>query len=305
MSTGLTTMTGRPSARRPDLVPAPTGRPSRRIMVRLGRWLVLMVVVVAFLGPFIWVLASSFKSQAAIFANVSPIGLWTFLARSPTLLNYRQAISSYHVLTGLLNSTIVAIAQVVATMALTVPAGYALSRLHFKGRNLIFTVIFITFLVPSEAIILPELQIVSRLGLENTLIGVFVPWIASPFGLFIVRQALLDLPVELDEAAKLDGAGHLRILFTVLMPNIRASLAALALTVFLFSWNAFLWPLVVIQSQSRELVQVTIALNTVPGELPNWGAVFAGAVFAAAPVLLLFMFLQRYFVRGIALTGLK
>lgn len=307
MSSRVVTMTGRrpPRARVPSQSVAGVRRGRFRRTWGAARWAVLAAVVILFLAPFIWMLASSFKSQTAIFANVSPIGLWTFLVKAPTLVDYKEAIDNYHVLTGLANSAIVAVAQVAATLVLTVPAGYALTRLRFRGQNVIFLIIFATFLIPFESIMLPELEIISKLGLENTLLGVFIPWIASPFGLFIVRQAFLELPRELDESAKVDGAGHFRILVQILVPNMKATLAALALVTFLFSWNAFLWPLIVIQSQSRELVQVTIALNVVPGELPNWGAVFAGAVLASAPVLLLFMFLQKYFVRGIATTGLK
>lgn len=307
MSSGVVTMTGRRSdrGRVPNQRLASVGGSRFRRTWGAARRVALAVVVILFLAPFVWILASSFKPQTAIFANVSPIGLWTFLVKAPTLIDYREAIDNYHVLTGLANSAIVAAAQVAATVVLVVPAGYALTRLRFRGQTVIFLIIFATFLIPFESIMLPELQIVSKLRLENTLVGVFIPWIASPFGLFIVRQAFLDLPRELDEAAKIDGAGHFRILTQILVPNVKASLAALALTTFLFSWNAFLWPLIVIQSQSRELVQVTIALNVAPGELPNWGAVFAGAMLASAPVLLLFMFLQRYFVRGIASTGLK
>jgi ABC-type glycerol-3-phosphate transport system permease component len=123
--------------------------------------------------------------------------------------------------------------------------------------------------------------------------------------LFLLRQAFSEIPKELDEAARVDGAGRLRVMLQVIVPNVRPALATAALMTFLFSWNAFLWPLVVIQSTSKELIQVAIAINTVPGELPNWGGVFAGAVIATLPVLILFVFLQRYFVRGMVQSGIK
>jgi ABC-type glycerol-3-phosphate transport system permease component len=305
MASGVTTITGR--ARAPRVEVAAVGRkvPKRPLGRRIGRSVFALSVVVVFMAPYLWILSSSFKNQTAIFADVSPLSIWTFLPRNPTLANYSSALTSENVARALLNSVIIACAQVLCTFILAVPAAYALSRLRFRGQGVIFSIIFLTFMVPGEAIIVPLFQIVSHIGLANTLPGVFLPWIASPFALFLLRQAFLEIPDELDQAAKIDGAGHLRIMLNVIVPNVKPAMAAMALVVFLFSWNAFLWPLIIIQSQQNEVVQVAIAINTVPGELPNWGQVFAGAVLATLPVLTLFAFLQRYFVRGITLTGLK
>jgi multiple sugar transport system permease protein len=305
MSSGLVTMTG--TARR-----APVGDPRSRTRARVrrgipmaGRSVATVVILVVFLVPYIWILSSSFKTQTQIFANVSPLSVWTFLPQSLNLSNYKTAIFTDHVARALLNSVIIACAQVACTIILATPAAYALTRLRFRGQGLIFTVILLTFMVPGEAIIVPLFQIVSRMGLADSLPGVFLPWVASPFALFLLRQAFLEVPTEFDEAAKLDGAGHLRIMLSIIVPTVRPALVALMLVTFLFSWNAFLWPLIIIQSTSNEVVQVAIAINTAPGELPNWGSVFAGAVLATLPVMLLFACLQRYFVRGVTLTGLK
>ena len=162
-----------------------------------------------------------------------------------------------------------------------------------------------TFLLPIESLMVPLYMHVTKLGMSDTLIGVFIPWIASPFGLFMLRQAFEDLPRELDEAARIDGAGHVRIFWSVVLPNVRTTLATLALVTFLFSWNAFLWPLVIIHSPRNQVVQLAIAQSVSIGQLPNWGETFAGATIATVPLIILFLFLQRYFVRGIALTGVK
>jgi len=289
----------------PDGAPAGSRVDWRLMGGKLSYWIVGVLLSAVFILPFLWIVVSSFKGQRAIFADISPLSIWTFLVRNPVLSGYRAAIVQDHVLRALLNSVIVSVAQVLATIVLSVPAAYALTRLTFRGRSLIFTMIFVTFLVPSEAIILPLFQIVNEMRLGNTLWAVFLPFIASPFALFLLRQSFADVPKELDEAATIDGAGHLRIMLQVIVPNVKPALAAMSLMTFIFSWNAFLWPLVIIQSSSRQLVQVAIALNTVPGELPNWGAVFAGAVLAAVPVLVLFAALQRYFIRGVATSGLK
>lgn len=308
MSRTVVTVTGRGTgSSRPQAGSSRLVRQTRR--ARRARstlyWAVSIVLLAIFLAPFLWILASSFKSQAHIFQDVSPLSARTFIPTSPTLSNYSLAFTSEHVGRALINSLIVSVAQVALTVALAIPAAYALTRLKFRLQGLLFGLILITFMIPAEAIVIPLFQIASDLKLSNTLYGVFLPFIASPFALFLLRQAFRDIPLDLDEAALIDGASHLRIMLRVIVPNVRPAIATASLMTFLFSWNAFLWPLIVIQSQNNQLVQVAIAINTVPGELPNWGQVFAGAVIATLPVLILFIFLQRYFVRGIVASGIK
>lgn len=309
MSTTILTVTGSGAGRSAGGRQAPT-LASRDRRARAARsiafWVVSVALLVIFLAPFLWILASSLKTQSHIFHDVSPLSTRTFIPSSPTLDNYKSAFSSSEdVGRALVNSLIVSALQVACTVVLAVPAAYALTRLKFRLQGLVFGLILVTFMVPAEAVVIPLFQIVQSLKLSNTLYGVFLPFIASPFALFLLRQAFRDVPIDLDEAARIDGASHLRIMLRIIVPNVRPALATVALMTFLFSWNAFLWPLIVIQSQSNQLVQVAIAINTVPGELPNWGTVFAGAVIATLPVLILFAFLQRYFVRGIVASGLK
>jgi ABC-type glycerol-3-phosphate transport system permease component len=308
VSTSITTVTGRggpPGA--PPRAGAALVRQTRP--ARMARstvyWVISIVLLVIFLAPFLWILASSFKSQAHIFADVSPLSPRTFVPTSPTLSNYSSAFTQEHVGRALINSLIVSVVQVAITVVLAVPAAYALTRLKFRLQGLMFGIILVTFMIPAEAVVIPLFQIVSTLKLSNTLYGVFLPFVASPFALFLLRQAFRDIPMDLDEAALIDGASHLKIMLRVIVPNVRPALATAALMTFLFSWNAFLWPLIVIQTQNNQLVQVAIAINTVPGELPNWGQVFSGAIIATLPVLILFIFLQRYFVRGIVASGIK
>ena len=263
------------------------------------------VICLLFLTPYLWMVGSSLKSQDAIFTDANSLSLWTFVPRSPTLDNFVDLLVERDLGRALLNSMLVSAAQVVCTTVVCAMAAYALTRIDFRGRNALFFVILATFLVPSEALVVPMYHVATTLGLNDSLWGIFVPWIASPFGIFLLRQAFLEVPRELDEAAMMDGAGHWRIFSRVILPNVRTALATLALITFLFSWNAFLWPLVIAQSPENQVIQVAIAQNTVPGELPNWGIVFAGATLATIPILLLFVFLQRYFVQGMAHSGLK
>jgi ABC-type glycerol-3-phosphate transport system permease component len=280
-------------------------RSAKKTRKAVAYWVAAVVLVVIFLAPYLWILASSFKSQSSIFRDVEHLSFWTFLPRSATLGNYRSAFDTEHVGQALVNSIIVSVAQVFCTLILCIPASYALTRMRFRFQGVVFGLIFVTFMVPAEALMLPLFQIEQSLHLSNTLPGVFLPWIANPFGIFLLRQAFREIPLELDEAAKIDGAGHFRVMWSVILPNVKPAIASLALMTFLFSWNSFLWPLIIVQSTSKQLIQVAIAVNTVPGALPNWGPVFGGAIIATLPVLILFGFLQRYFVRGMATSGLK
>jgi len=194
----------------------------------------------------------------------------------------------------------------VLTLLLCSSAAYAFSRLRFIGRNVLYLVVLVALTVPLEVVLVPLYRLTGALGLENNLIAVFLPFVAQPLGLFLLRQAFDDIPRELDEAARIDGASHLQTLRHVLLPNIRPALATVAIFTFLFSWNAFLWPLVIINDPQNQLAQVVVAQAAgAPGELPNWGVIMSSASLTMLPVLLVFLVLQRYFVRGIALTGIK
>ena len=206
---------------------------------------------------------------------------------------------------ALINSTIVAVSQVILTLVLCSTGAYAFSRLRFPGRRVLFVVILGTLLVPFESILIPMYLMASRLGLGDMLPAVFLPEIASAFGLFLLRQAFDDVPRELDDAALVDGASHFRVFLDVLLPNIKPALATLSVITFLWSWNGFLWPLVIIQRPELQLIQVALAQTVVPGELPNWGAILGGATIATVPVLALFLLLQRYIVQGFTESATK
>jgi multiple sugar transport system permease protein/putative chitobiose transport system permease protein len=277
-----------------------------RTALRIGLGaLVLLLILAVFLAPYAWIVASSFKRQEDIFRDLTPLGWRTFVPVHPTAANVLTLFTQRGIGRALLNSAVVSACQVAGTLILCSLAAYGLTRVRFRGSGVVFAAILLTFMLPLESLMVPLYQVVSRLGLQDSLAGVFLPWIASPFGLFLLRQAFEELPKELDDAARIDGAGHLRIFWSIVLPNVRTALATLALMTFLFSWNAFLWPLVIIQSPGNQLVQVAIAQSVAPGQLPNWGETFAGAMIATIPLILLFLFLQRFFIRGIALSGVK
>lgn len=267
--------------------------------------LILLGIVVIFVMPYLWMASSGFKSQFDIFSDINPLSWKAFLPVQGTLENFVTLFEEKGIGRALINSFLIAAIQVGGALVVCSLAAYALTRIPFKGRNAVFALILLTFMLPTEALVVPMYSVISGLNLQDTLFAVAIPWVANVFGLFLLRQHFEEIPVSLDEAARLDGAGHLRIFWSVILPNVRTALATLCLVMFLFSWNSFLWPLVVTQSPENQPVQVNIAQSVAPGEFADWGLTFAGAAVATLPLIILFLFLQRYFVRGLASTGLK
>lgn len=285
--------------------PAEGRRSAGNWATRIFGLVVLVVIAIVFLLPFMWIISSGFKDSEDIFAGLIPFSWEAFVPINPTLANFEQLFVEKGVGRSLLNSFIVAAIEVIGALVVCSLAAYALTRMQWKGRGAVFALILATFMIPVEAMFVPLYRVVSGMGLGDNLWGVALPGVASVFGLFLLKQAFEDIPRELDEAARLDGAGHFRIFFSVILPNVKTALATLILIKFLFSWNAFLWPLVAIQSPENKLIQVAVAHEVSPNQLPNWGLTFAGAAIAVIPVLILFLLLQRYFVKGLATTGMK
>lgn len=267
--------------------------------------LVIFLIICCFLAPYAWIVSSSFKNQLTLFNDVTPLSWKAFVPVGATLENYQTLFERTNVLTALLNTGIVSFGQVALTLLLCAMAAYSLTRIHFPGAKFVFLLILLTFLLPIEAMMVPLYQVVSGLGLSNTLMGVMIPWIASPFGLFLLKQAFEELPVELEDAARIDGAGHVRIFFQIVLPNVKVPMLTLGLITFLFSWNSFLWPLVIVQDPAIQVIQVAIAQQGSPTQLPNWGETFAGATVATLPLVLLFLALQKYFTQGMTTSGIK
>ncbi|SMF59164.1 putative chitobiose transport system permease protein [Xaviernesmea oryzae] len=267
--------------------------------------LVIALILCCFLAPYAWIVASSFKNQLTLFNDVTPLSWKAFLPVGGTIENYQSLFKRTNVLTALANTAIVAGGQVALTLLLCSMAAYSLTRVSFPGAKIVFVLILLTFLLPIEALMVPLYQVVSGLGLSNTLLGVMIPWVASPFGLFLLKQAFEELPVELEDAARIDGAGHVRIFFSIVLPNVKVPMLTLGLITFLFSWNSFLWPLVIVQDPANQVIQVAIAQQGSPTQLPNWGETFAGATVATLPLILLFLLLQKYFTQGMTTSGIK
>jgi multiple sugar transport system permease protein len=183
--------------------------------------------------------------------------------------------------------------------------GYALAKLDFAGKRLLFGLVLGMLMVPGVVTFVPLFVLVSNLGMVNTYPGLILPFLVTPLGVFLMRQFMSGLPDELIEAARIDGAGEWRIFARVIMPLCGPALATLGILTFLSSWNNFLWPLVVAQSEDKYTPPVALALYSIGQNATNYTMLLAGSVVVIVPVIVLFVALQRYFVQGIATTGIK
>ncbi len=256
--------------------------------------LILMVV------PFLWMLMSSVKPEGEVMAV--PATWWpsTF-----TLDNYASLFTGLDFPTYFLNSMLVALAVTAGNVLFGTMLGYALAKLRFPGKRLVFSLVLFTLMIPGVVTFVPLFVLTTNLGLTNTLPGMFLPFLAAPFGVFLMRQYILGLPDELIQAARVDGAGELRIFLSVIVPLCGPAMATLGILTFLGSWNNFLWPLVVAQSEDKYTLPVALALYSVGQNATKYGLLLAGAVVVVVPVVAVFLALQRYIMQGIAMTGIK
>jgi multiple sugar transport system permease protein len=280
-----------------------TGLTGARARVASRRGLVYAVytlglVVVA--GPFAWMVAGSFKSAPELH-RFPP----TLLPTAPTLDNYRTLFEKLDFPLYLFNSVVVAACVVGGNLLFCSMLGYALTKLHFAGRDRIFLLVMATLMVPSTVTLVPLFVLMSAIGLVNTYAGLILPFAAGPFGVFLMRQFIGTIPDDLVEAARIDGAGELRIFRSVVMPLCRAPLATLGIFTFLASWNNFLWPLVVSTSERMYTLPVGVATFSIGQHSSDYGTLMAGAVVLVVPVVIVFLLLQRHFTQGIAMTGIK
>lgn len=252
------------------------------------------------LFPFVWMLVGSVKPDVEI--RQVPA---TFLPQAPTLDNFVQLFDRLDFPRYFANSVIVAGTVTAGNALFSSMIGYALAKLEFMGKRLLFGLVIGMLMVPHVVTFIPLFIMVSNLGLINTLPGLILPFLVTPLGVFLMRQFIGGIPDELLEAAMIDGAGHVRIFWSIVMPLCRPALATLCILTFLGSWNSFLWPLVAALSDDMYTLPVALSLFAVGQNGTQYGLLMAGAVVIIMPVLVLFIALQRYFVEGIAFTGIK
>lgn len=259
--------------------------------------LAIMALVIVF--PFIWMMLTSFKPEAQI-AQYPP----KLFPDTWTLENYENVWSRIPFARLLLNSVILAGGVTLVSLLLDSMAAYALSRLEFPGRDAIFIVILIALMLPFQVMFIPLFVVVHDLGMLDSYSGLIVPRATNAFGIFMLRQFFMTLPRELDEAARIDGASEFGIYWRVILPLSGPALATLAIFHFMYNWNDFLWPLLITSSTEMRTLPAGLALF-VGQHVVEYGVVMAGAVLTLLPLLVAFLFAQRYFIQGIAMTGIK
>lgn len=263
-----------------------------------GIFALVLVGAGVMLFPFLWTVITSITPDGNLADGPT---LWV---EDPTLDAYRALVDTLPIWRILVNSFAIAVASTALQLITGSMAAYGFSRLRFPGRNVVFALYLATMMVPLQVLVVPLFIEMKTLDLQDTYLGLLAPSIASAFGVFLLKQAIETVPRELDEAATIDGAGHLRIFATIVLPLIRPALATVAVFAFMASWNSFLWPLVVIRSP--ELMTLPLGLATLQGQsTTRWDVVMAGSVVSIVPIALVYLLAQRHVVAGIAHTGLK
>ena len=273
---------------------------SRDHVARIVLHVLLLGGLVVMIGPFVWMALSSFKTEGEIRADPP-----TWWPHDPTAGNYGVLFNRLDFPTYFTNSIVVAVLTTLGNLLFCSAAGYALAKLSFPGKRALFLVVLGTIMVPSIVTIVPLFVLSSNLGLVNSLAGLILPFLAQAFGVFLMRQFIMSIPDDLLEAARIDGASELRIYWQIVLPLCRPAFATLGILTFLASWNNFLWPLVAATTEDKYTLPVALALYAIGQNQTRYDLLLTGSVVIVLPVLIVFIALQRYFVRGIATTGLK
>ncbi|HEY2642753.1 MAG TPA: carbohydrate ABC transporter permease [Galbitalea sp.] len=270
------------------------------------RGLVIAIILhVAIIGgalamffPFLWTLITSITPGANLTSTPA------LIPANPSFGAYAKLFSDLPFAQVILNSLLLASVTTAVQLFTSSTAAYAFSRLPFRGQNVVFAIYLATMMIPLQVLIVPLFVELKTFGLLDTYLGALLPTFASAFGIFLLRQAINQVPRELDEAATIDGAGHFRIFGQVILPNIRPALATLVVFSFMSSWNSFLWPLIVLRSP--QLQTLPIALAGLQGQyISQWDVIMAGSVVSILPMLALYVFAQKYVIQGVASSGIK
>ena len=268
-------------------------------LASLGLHALLLAAAALTLLPLLWMLAVSFMTPGEASSFPPP-----FLPAHPTLSNYQQLFGRQNVARYLANSLWLALLTTACSLFFNSLAGYAFAKLRFRGRESLLRLLLAALVIPSQVAMLPLFLLMKWLGLVNSYAAVVIPGMAGIFGMFLVRQYTLAIPDELLEAARIDGAGELRIFFSIVLPALTPILVTLGVFTFLGSWNDFMWPLIVLSDQ--QLYTLPIALAALSREhVQDNELMMAGAVLTVLPVLVLFLTLQRYYIRGILMGSVK
>lgn len=262
-------------------------------------YFLMILFGLAMATPFVWMILSSFKTEVELMQTPP-----SFLPRQYKLTNYQTILQSIPFLSFYLHTIIVTVIRTLAQLAFCSMAAFAFAKMHFKGQNVVFIVLLTVLMVPVQMILVPDYIIMRTLGLVDSLWGVALPGMFSAFGMFLLRQFYMSLPNEFLDAGRVDGCSYFGVFRRLYLPLSKSALISLVIFTVMYSWNDYLWPLIISSSDNSRVLSVGIALLQGQNRV-YYNELMAGATMATIPVILIFVFFQRYFVQGIALSGIK
>ncbi len=277
---------------------AASRRPGRAGLRTAVSQLLLTIVLVVYLAPFAWMISAALKPGGDVFTNPP-----TLLGSRLQWHNFVDAFTYVPFATFVWNGLLVSVIGTVVVCVTSVLAAYAFARLQFRGREPIFLIYLMTLMVPQEVVIVPMFILMQQFGWINTYQALIFPWAFTAFGVFLLRQFFRNIPTELEDAARVDGASRLRTLLLIIVPLARPAVAVLAVFTFINYWNSFLWPLIV--TNSLDMSTVPVGLNAFLGQQGSqWQLLMAAAAISMVPTAVIVLLLQRHLVKGIALSGM-
>jgi putative chitobiose transport system permease protein len=271
---------------------------ARRILRHIPRYILLCAVAVVMVGPFLWLLSVSIRGAGSIYS-------FRLIPKDPTLQNFKYVWTASNLNICFLNSIIVSVISVLTNVFLASLAAYPLARFNFPGKNFIFYAILSTLMIPFQLFMIPLYLLCLDLHIANSFVGLILPFSVSALGIYLIRQFYLTIPVELEEAARVDGAGELTIWWRIMFPLTKPAVGALAIFIFVWSWSNFLWPLIILSGDPKKFT-LPLAIAKLLGDfVDKTHYIAAGSVITIVPVIVLFLLMQRLFISGITLGAVK
>jgi len=267
----------------------------KQAIKKAGIYLLLLSLSLLFVGPFLWLFSTALKSSSEAIMQFPP----QFIPKNPTLKNFIHVWNVLNLDRFMLNSVLVTGFTVLLNVFLSAAAAYPLARMDFFGRDWIFYAILSTMMIPRQLTYIPLFILMNKIGLVNTYAGMILPFGVEAFGVFIMRQSYYSVPEDLENSARVDGANEFQIWWKVVLPLVKPGMAALGIFVFIGSWSRFLWPLIIAQDKSR--YTLTVGLEFLQGFFTgNWRYIATGSVISVVPIILFFIFTQRFFIEGLS-----
>lgn len=294
-------MTGRPSREDQEHQKMLRRARTRHMIARILTYILLIAMTIIIIFPLLIVLITSFTPN-----KLTQTWPPKVIPESFTFDNYTSLFQRMPIGKQLLNTVIFAGAVTIFSVFFDSLAAYGLSRIDFKGRGLLLGILIATMMIPGMALLIPVYKLLASIGLVNTYWGIIIPRMADVGGIFLLRQFFISLPKDLDNAARIDGAGEFRIFLQIILPNAKSSVLVVTMFNFMGNWNDLLWPLIMTSRPETRTITAGLAMLTGHGSsVTPYGVVMAGALISALPLLIIFFFIQKSFVQGIAMTGIK